>query len=215
MKTVILCGGLGTRLREETEYKPKPMVEIGNHPILWHIMKLYSHYGFYRFIICLGYKGHMIKDYFLNYRMQGIDFTINTRSGNVVEHQVNNEAWEVTLVDTGLDCYTGGRVARALKYVDTDTFLMTYGDGVSDVNIGQLLDFHKSHGKLATLTGVNVSSRFGNLGMLAKWCLTRAWLANANRTTGCAKSHLPAVRCLPSLRRADRMGTRWRQTRPS
>jgi glucose-1-phosphate cytidylyltransferase len=165
LPVMILAGGLGTRLREETEFRPKPMVPIGTRPILWHIMKLYSHYGFYRFIICLGYKGHMIKNYFLQYKLDGIDFTINTRSGNIIEHQIHNEDWQVTLVDTGFDCYTGGRIARAARYVDTDRFLLTYGDGVSDVNIEKLLAFHMSHGKCATLTGVNLPSRFGNLAL--------------------------------------------------
>lgn len=163
LPVMILAGGLGTRLREETEFRPKPMVPIGGMPILWHIMKIYSHFGFYRFIICLGYKGEMIKNYFLNLKLQGIDFTINTKSGMVVEHQVNNEEWEITLVDTGKDCMTGGRVARAAMYIDTDRFLLTYGDGLADVDISKLLNFHEAHGKLATLTGVNLPSRFGNL----------------------------------------------------
>ena len=160
---MILAGGYGTRLREETEYRPKPMVPIGGKPILWHIMKMYSHYGFYRFIICLGYKGEMIKNYFLNHKYQGIDFSVNTKTGKIIEHQINEEEWEVTLVDTGQDCYTGARVARAAKYVDTDSFLLTYGDGLCDVDIEKTIKFHESHGKVATLTGVNVFSRFGNL----------------------------------------------------
>ncbi len=160
---MILAGGLGTRLREETEFRPKPMVPIGGKPILWHIMKIYSSYGFYRFIICLGYKGEMVKNYFLNYRMEGINFTINTKTGTISEHQSNNEEWEITLVDTGENCLTGGRIARAAKYVDTNTFLLTYGDGVADVNIKDLVHFHESHGKMITITGVNLPSRFGNL----------------------------------------------------
>lgn len=163
LPVMILAGGLGTRLREETEFRPKPMVPIGGRPILWHIMKLYSHYGFYRFIVCLGYKGEMIKNYFLNYRLDGIDCTINTKTGAVTEHQVNDEGWEITFVDTGQDCMTGGRVARAARYVNADRFLLTYGDGLANVDISALLDFHVSHGKLATLTGVNLPSRFGNL----------------------------------------------------
>lgn len=163
LPVMILAGGFGTRLREETEFRPKPMVPIGGKPILWHIMKYYSSFGFYRFIICLGYKGDMIKNYFLNYRLQDIDCTIDTKTGVVSEHQVNDEGWNITLVDTGLDCMTGGRVARAARYVDTKRFLLTYGDGLADVNISELLDFHISHGKLATLTGVNLPSRFGNL----------------------------------------------------
>lgn len=163
LPVMILAGGLGTRLREETEFRPKPMVPVGDKPILWHIMKIYAHYGFHRFIICLGYKGDMIKNYFLNYRLDGIDITVNKRTGSVIEHQVNNEDWEVTLVETGQDCLTGGRIARAAKYVDTDRFLLTYGDGLADVNMHELLQFHEGHGKLATLTGVNLPSRFGNL----------------------------------------------------
>lgn len=160
---VILAGGFGTRLREETEFRPKPMVPIGGRPIIWHIMKSYAHYGFYKFIICLGYKGDMIKDYFLNYGIHGVDVTINTKTGVVIEHQENEEGWEVTLTDTGENCFTGGRVARASRYIDTDKFLLTYGDGVADVNLDALLKFHNSHGKIATVTGVTVPSRFGNL----------------------------------------------------
>lgn len=163
LPVMILAGGLGTRLREETEFRPKPMVPIGGKPILWHIMKFYSHFGFYRFIICLGYKGDMIKNYFLNYRLDGIDCTINTKTGTVNEHQINSEEWEITCVDTGVDCMTGGRVARAARYVDTNRFLLTYGDGLANVDVAKLLKFHTSHGKLATLTGVNLPSRFGNL----------------------------------------------------
>lgn len=163
LPVMILAGGLGTRLREETEFRPKPMVPIGGKPILWHIMKVYSYYGFHRFIICLGYKGEMIKNYFLNYRLEDIDITVNKKTGSIIEHQVNQEDWEVTLVETGYDCLTGGRVARAAKYVDADRFLLTYGDGVADINIDSLLAFHEQHGKLATLTGVNLPSRFGNL----------------------------------------------------
>ncbi|MFH0898464.1 MAG: glucose-1-phosphate cytidylyltransferase [bacterium] len=160
---VILAGGFGTRLREETEFRPKPMVPVGGQPILWHILKIYSHFGFYHFIICLGYKGEMIKDYFLNYHLQGIDFTVNTKTGLVTEHHINDEGWEVTLVDTGQDCLTGGRVARVAQYIDGDMFLLTYGDGVANVNVEELIHFHQSHGKLVTLTGVNLASRFGNL----------------------------------------------------
>lgn len=160
---VILAGGFGTRLREETEFRPKPMVPIGGKPILWHIMKIYSHYGFKRFIICLGYKGEMIKKYFSNYHLEGIDFTINTKTGAVTEHGKNDEEWDVTLVDTGQNCYTGGRIARIAQHIDTERFFVTYGDGVSNVDIAKLLHFHESHKKIATLTGVNPPSRFGNL----------------------------------------------------
>jgi len=160
---VILAGGLGTRLREETEYRPKPMVPIGGKPVLWHIMKIYSHYGFYRFIICLGYKGEMIKNYFLNYHLDGVDFTVNTKTGTITEHQINNEDWEITLVETGQNSMTGARVARIARYVDTDRFLLTYGDGLANINIEELYNFHCEHKKLVTLSGVNMISRFGNL----------------------------------------------------
>ncbi len=160
---MILAGGLGTRLREETEYRPKPMVPIGGRPIIWHIMKTYSHYGFYRFIICLGYKGNSIKNYFLNNRLEGVDFTVNTKTGAVIEHQINTEEWEVTLVDTGENAMTGSRVAQAARYVDGERFMLTYGDGLADVNIEKLYQFHTSHKKAATITGVNLVSRFGNL----------------------------------------------------
>lgn len=181
---VILSGGFGTRLKEETEFRPKPMVEVGERPILWHIMKMYSHYGFYRFIVCLGYKGNMIKDYFLNYRLQGVDVTVNTKTGHVKEHQENQEEWEITLVDTGTDTMTGARIKKASKYIDSDTFMVTYGDGVSDVDIQQLLDFHNSQNKLATVTSVKSPLRFGNLkiengrvtSFLEKQAMAQQWI---------------------------------------
>lgn len=160
---MILAGGFGTRLREETEFRPKPMVPLGGKPILWHIMKIYAHYGFRRFIICLGYKGSMIKEYFATYHLQGIDFTLHTKTNLIIEHQSNDEDWEVTLVDTGYDCFTGGRIARAARYVDTDLFLLTYGDGLANININALVSFHHEHGKLITLTGIQPTSRFGYL----------------------------------------------------
>jgi len=163
LPVVILAGGFGTRLREETEFRPKPMVPIGGKPILWHIMKMYSHFGFYKFIICLGYKGETIKQYFLNYRLEGVDLTINTKTGTITEHQLNDDDWEVTLVDTGQDCMTGGRIARIARYINSDRFLLTYGDGVADININTLLEFHLAHKKLVTLSGVTLPSRFGNL----------------------------------------------------
>jgi len=166
MKVVILCGGMGTRLREETEYRPKPMVEIGDKPILWHIMKLYAHYGFNEFILCLGYRGNMIKDYFLNYESMVNDFTIvlGRRSGRV-RYRQNHEEKDImaTLVDTGLSTLTGGRVKKIEPYLTDKTFMVTYGDGVSDVNIRELLRFHNSHGKIATVTAIRAASRFGVL----------------------------------------------------
>ena len=164
MKVVILAGGMGTRISEESHLKPKPMIEIGERPILWHIMKIYSHYGFNEFIICLGYKSNMVKDYFANYFMYESDVTFNFRSGKeVFTHQHFAERWSVTLVNTGLETQTGGRVKRIQKYVGNEPFLLTYGDGVSDVNISQLIDFHKSNGKLATVTAAQPLGRFGSL----------------------------------------------------
>jgi len=165
MKVVILCGGMGTRLREETEYRPKPMVEIGGRPIVWHIMKIYAHYGFTEFILCLGYKGWLIKEYFLNYAMMHGDFTVEVGKSNGIEFHNDQaeEGWKVTLVDTGLNAMTGARVKRIEKYIDDDTFMLTYGDGVADINIPALLAFHEQHGKIGTVTGVCPPSRFGEL----------------------------------------------------
>ena len=165
MKVVILCGGLGTRLREETEFRPKPMVEIGGRPILWHIMKIYAHHGFRDFVLCLGYRGNTIKDYFLNYEAMNNDFTtcLGQRSQIRYHGRHHEQGYSVTLADTGLESMTGGRVRRIQKYLDGDTFLLTYGDGVSDVNVARLLDFHRSHGKIATVTTVPPLSRFGIL----------------------------------------------------
>lgn len=165
MKVVILCGGQGTRLREETEYRPKPLVEIGGRPILWHIMKLYAHYKLQDFVLCLGYRGQMIKDYFLNYEAMNNDFTICLgKQHRVTYHGAHQEQdFIVSLADTGQEAMTGSRVKQVQKYVDGDTFLVTYGDGLSDVNVEDLLKFHASHGKLATITTVKPFSRFGIL----------------------------------------------------
>ena len=163
MKVVILAGGLGTRLSEETSLRPKPMAEIGDKPILWHIMKIYSHYGFNEFIICLGYKGYMIKEYFSNYFLHNCDVTFDMRTNEMCVHENVNEPWKVTLVDTGSETMTGGRVKRIQHYVDGETFMLTYGDGVSDVDIAALVDFHATHGKTATLTAVQPLGRFGAL----------------------------------------------------
>lgn len=161
MKCVILAGGLGTRLSEETETKPKPMVEIGERPILWHIMKIYSHYGINDFIICLGYKGYIIKDFFLNYYQHLSDVTVDLGTNEVSIHRSQSEPWRVTLVDTGNNSQTGGRLLAIKDYVKDDTFLMTYGDGVSNVNILDLIDFHKKHKKKCTITAVKPPGRFG------------------------------------------------------
>ncbi len=164
MKCVILAGGLGTRLSEETVSRPKPMVEIGGKPILWHIMKLYSYYGVNEFIICLGYKGYVIKEYFANYFLHMSDVTFDMSNNQMTVHNQHAEAWKVTLVDTGDESMTGGRLARVKDYVkDEEAFCFTYGDGVSDVNINDLIAYHQQHGKLATLTAVTPPGRFGAL----------------------------------------------------
>ena len=165
MQTIILCGGLGTRLREETEFRPKPMVEIGGKPILWHIMKIYSHYGIKDFVLSLGYKGEMIKEYFYNYEILTNDFTIELGNKKNIEMHSNNEEkdWRITLADTGDKALKGARLKRVQQYVNDDTFMLTYGDGVADVDINALLAFHKKHGKLATVTGINPAARFGEL----------------------------------------------------
>ena len=163
MKVVILAGGLGTRLSEETASRPKPMVEIGERPILWHIMKTYSHYGFSDFVVCLGYKGYVIKEYFSNYFLHMSDVTFDMSDNSMEVHQNAAEPWRVTLVDTGAETQTGGRIRRVGEYVRDDTFMLTYGDGVADVDIAKLLEFHRAHGKLATITAVQPLGRFGAL----------------------------------------------------
>jgi|HubBroStandDraft_2_1064218.scaffolds.fasta_scaffold01329_2 glucose-1-phosphate cytidylyltransferase len=165
MQVVILCGGMGTRLREETEYRPKPLVEIGGKPILWHIMKMYSTYGFTNFVLCLGYKGYMIKEYFLNYRTMTSDFTMRLGSKDHIQFHNSNgvQDWTVTFAETGLEANTGARVKRIERYIEGDNFMLTYGDGVADLEIGNLVEFHKQHGKLATVTGVLPISRYGEL----------------------------------------------------
>lgn len=165
MKVVILAGGFGTRITEESQFKPKPMVEIGGRPILWHIMKIYSYYGFREFIICAGYKQDVIKEYFANYFLHTSDITFDFTSGNndMIVHQRSVEPWKVTIVDTGLHTMTGGRIKRLKPYIEDETFFLTYGDGVSDVNIANELEFHKKHGKLVTMSAYNLGQRFGVL----------------------------------------------------
>lgn len=165
MKVVILAGGLGTRISEESHLRPKPMIEIGGRPILWHIMKIYSHYGLNDFIICCGYKGYVIKEYFANYFMHLSDVTFDLKENKMQIHNNSSEPWKVTLVDTGEDTMTGGRVKRIQKYLDNEDFCLTYGDGVADINIGKLLEFHKKHGKNATLTATQAPGRFGALNL--------------------------------------------------
>jgi glucose-1-phosphate cytidylyltransferase len=164
MKCVILAGGMGTRLAEETGVRPKPMIEIGERPILWHIMKLYTHHGVTDFIICLGYKGYMIKEYFANYHLHGADVTIDLSDNSIQYHHKRNEPWRVTLVDTGDQTMTGGRLKRVRQYLDSDgPFCMTYGDGLSNIDITAEIAFHRSHGRKATVACVRPPARFGNI----------------------------------------------------
>lgn len=166
MKVVILCGGPGTRLKEETEFKPKPLVTIGKMPILWHIMKIYSHYGFRDFVLCLGYKGALIKEYFLNYRWMGHDFTLNVKNNarKIEDFAAEKiEDWTITFADTGLDTNTGGRIKRIERYIKTDDFFATYGDGLANMNIQDLLIHHKNSGKIATMTALHPLSKYGIL----------------------------------------------------
>lgn len=163
MKVVLLAGGFGTRLSEYTEHTPKPMVTIGGRPILWHIMNTYARYGHSDFFVALGYKAELVKEYFLNYRSLNSDFTVDLSSGDVVSHQTDELDWRVTLVHTGLDSMTGGRVRRMKKFVGNETFLLTYGDGVADININGLIDFHHSHRKMVTVSAVHPAARFGEL----------------------------------------------------
>jgi len=163
MKVVILAGGLGTRLSEETEVKPKPMVEVGGRPIIWHIMKIYSHYGFNEFIVCLGYKGYVIKEFFANYFLHQSDLTIDLQANGFEVHNNYAEPWRVALINTGDKTMTGGRVRRIQSYVGDETFMLTYGDGVANVDINTVLAFHREHGKHATVTAVRPPSRFGGM----------------------------------------------------
>lgn len=164
MKVVILAGGFGTRISEESHLKPKPMIEIGGRPILWHIMKIYSSYGYNDFVICLGYKGYYIKEYFAHYFLHESDVTFDFRNANErIIHNNSAEPWQVTLVDTGLETMTGGRVKRIKPYIENDTFMLTYGDGVGDINIRELVETHKQHGKLVTVTSTQPNGRFGAL----------------------------------------------------
>jgi len=163
MKVVILAGGKGTRISEETQNIPKPMIEIGGKPILWHIMKIYSHYGFHDFIICLGYLGYVIKEYFSHYFLHMSDMTLDMSKNKTIIHNTVSEPWKVTLVDTGSDTMTGGRLKRIEKYIGNETFMMTYGDGVADINIKELIKVHRQSKKLATLTAIQTAGRFGVL----------------------------------------------------
>jgi len=163
MKVVLLAGGLGTRISEESYLKPKPMIEIGERPILWHIMKYYAHFGFNEFVICCGYKGYLIKQFFSDYFIHTADMTIDLSSNDVTIHNCHAEPWKVTMIDTGLNTMTGGRVKRIKEYIGDEEFMLTYGDGVANVDIKKLLAFHKAHGKIATMTAVQPGGRFGSL----------------------------------------------------
>jgi glucose-1-phosphate cytidylyltransferase len=163
MKVVLFAGGLGTRISEETEARPKPMVEIGGKPILWHIMKIYSHFGFNEFIVCLGYKGYVIKEYFMHYFLHNSDLTVDLSNNNVTFHQSSTENIKVTLVDTGLNTKTAGRLQQVKKYLGNEDFMLTYGDGVCDVDLQELLAHHKAHGKIATVTAIQMDARFGGM----------------------------------------------------
>ena len=163
MKVVLFAGGLGTRISEETDTRPKPMVEIGGKPVLWHIMKIYSQYGFNDFIICLGYKGYVIKEYFMNYFLHNSDITVDLANNKVEIHDTSAEAFKVTLVETGLNTKTAGRLQQVQKYIGNEDFMLTYGDGVSDIDIKELVAFHQSHNKIATLSAVQLDARFGGM----------------------------------------------------
>jgi glucose-1-phosphate cytidylyltransferase len=167
MKVVILAGGFGTRLSEETDMRPKPMVEVGDRPILWHIMKTYSKHGFNEFVILLGYKGYLIKEFFVNYFLHQSDVTIDLANNNMEVHQNDSEPWKVTLLETGLNTFTGGRIKRAQDYLDGEDFLLTYGDGLSDVDISKTVAFHKNHGKIVTMTAVKPAGRYGAIDIKA------------------------------------------------
>ena len=183
MKVIILAGGLGTRISEESHLKPKPMITIGDSPILWHIMKIYSYYGFHEFIICCGYKGHVIKEYFADYYLYRSDITFDFANDNkMIVHSNIAEPWKVTLVDTGLHTQTGGRIKKVQKYIGNETFMLTYGDGVSDVDISALIEHHKKSGKLATLTAVQPGSRFGVLDINEEFTINK--FAEKNKEDG-------------------------------
>ncbi|QOX65070.1 glucose-1-phosphate cytidylyltransferase [Anoxybacterium hadale] len=183
MKIVILAGGFGTRISEESHLKPKPMIEIGEQPILWHIMKSYSYYGFNDFIICCGYKDYVIKEYFADYYLHRSDITFDFSNNNeMIIHNNIAEPWRVTVVDTGLNTMTGGRIKRVKKYIDDDTFMLTYGDGVCDINPNNLIEFHRKNGKMATLTAIQPGSRFGTLDISEDKCVKR--FAEKNKEDG-------------------------------
>ncbi|MGD0335661.1 MAG: glucose-1-phosphate cytidylyltransferase [Candidatus Omnitrophota bacterium] len=174
-KVVILCGGRGTRISEETEVMPKPMIQIGGKPILWHVMRTYSHFGFNDFIICLGYKGYAIKEYFANYFLHSADVTLDLSTNSMKVIGSKAEPWRVTLIDTGPDTLTGGRIKRVEEYIGKNTFMLTYGDGVGNINIKESMDFHRKHGKLATITAVQLEGRFGAIEIKGQNTVASFW----------------------------------------
>ncbi len=183
MKTVLLAGGYGTRISEESQFKPKPMIEVGGMPVLWHIMKVYSYYGFHEFVICAGYKQHVIKEWFGDYFLHTSDVTFDFTKGNeVIVHRQHAEPWKVTVVDTGLNTMTGGRLKRIRRFIGDDTFLMTYGDGVCNVDVSKLVEHHQTHGRLATLTAVQPDGRFGIMDMAGDYI--GAFREKSRRDTG-------------------------------
>ena len=180
MKVIIMCGGKGTRLREETAIKPKPMVEIGGRPVLWHIMSIYARFGYKDFILPLGYKGEVIKQYFHDYNIRNTDFTVDLKNGDITAHPTEIVDWRVTLCDTGQETLKGGRLKRVARYIDTDRFMVTYGDGVADIDLDKLVEFHKKSGTIGTFTGVRMPSRFGTVrtdaeGKILSWEESPCW----------------------------------------
>ena len=173
MKVVLFAGGMGTRIAEESHLRPKPMIEIGEKPIIWHIIKIYQTYGFNDFIICLGYKGYMIKEYFMNYFIHNSDVTIDLNNNKIEVHHTNAETFKITLVDTGLETKTAGRLRRVKKYIGDEPFMLTYGDGVTDLNLQKLLEFHKQHGKIATVTSIQPAGKFGSLDIESNGIVSR------------------------------------------
>ena len=209
MKVVILAGGFGTRISEESHLKPKPMIEIGEKPILWHIMKMYSAYGFNEFVICCGYKQHVIKEWFADYYLHNSNITFDfTQENKMIVHNNVLEPWKVTLVDTGLNTMTGGRIKRVKEYLDGDTFMLTYGDGVADVNIRELLEYHRSHGKMATITAAQPGGRFGILDI--QNVFEKEPLVEAARMGQLnAYRHKGFWQCMDTLREKNLLETLW------
>ena len=215
MKVLILAGGFGTRLSEETDIKPKPMVEIGGKPIIWHIMKTYSTFGFNEFVVLLGYKGYYIKEYFANYFLHQSDVSINIADGNVEVHNNTSEPWKITLLDTGLNSMTGSRIKKAKPYIGDEDFLLTYGDGVADIDIDASIEFHKSHGKIVTMTSAQPDGRFGALAIDSENTFKRTMIENGFELTEADNSVVtydksistPSSMISANFRRGDSLST--------